>query len=323
MRVQGPGAVAANLYQGIRSEYLAQYVFSMFGTVTRVPNEEDHGVDLFCTLTRRADGRAEPYAYYSVQVKSAPDDWIFGGPGAVRWTLEYPAPLLFCAAEKKVARFTVYQLMARFQAAVRPELPESLTLVPGEAGRTDATHRPRIGWDADGRLHLGPPILQFTVDELLDDQRYKLFGSVLDYWILNDLRNILRQQMGMRSASGPAYYATNEVPPPSGFGTFSMNVVSPEIRERAGKTAAEHLDWLGGVMLQSGDMTGALLAALMVRHLIPDEDPERQLGFSPSWLYSQLGHIAQKAFPEVADGRTVVAPFDASLAKLRQRTQSG
>ena len=32
----------ANLYQGIRSEYLAQYVFSMFGTVTRVPNEEDH-----------------------------------------------------------------------------------------------------------------------------------------------------------------------------------------------------------------------------------------------------------------------------------------
>jgi hypothetical protein len=135
--------------------------------------------------------------------------------------------------------------MARFQAAVMPELPESLTLVSGEAGRTDATHRPRVGWDADGRLHLGPPILEFSVDELLDDQRYKLFGSVLDYWVLNDLRNILRRQMGMRSASGPAHYATNEVPPPSGFGTFSMNVVSPEIRERAGKTAAEHLDWLG------------------------------------------------------------------------------
>jgi len=56
MGVQGPGAVAANLYQGIRSEYLAQYVFSLFGTVTRVPNEEDHGVDLFCTLTRLAAG---------------------------------------------------------------------------------------------------------------------------------------------------------------------------------------------------------------------------------------------------------------------------
>lgn len=147
MGVQGPGAVAANLYQGIRSEYLAQYVFSLFGTVTRVPNEEDHGVDLFCTLTRRAGGWAEPYAYYSVQVKSAPDAWVFGGSGSVRWIFEYPGPLLFCAVEKKVARFTVYQLMARFQAAPMPDLPESLTLVPGEVGqdRCDSPPAHRLG----------------------------------------------------------------------------------------------------------------------------------------------------------------------------------
>ena len=31
-----------------------------------------------------------------------------------------------------------------------PEWPDSLTLVPGEAGRTDPVHRPRVGWDADG-----------------------------------------------------------------------------------------------------------------------------------------------------------------------------
>jgi len=178
-----------------------------------------------------------------------------------------------------------------------PERPDSLTLVPGEAGRTDPVHRPRVGWDAGGRLHLGLPILQFTVDELLDDQRFGLFSSILEYWVLNDLRNILRQQMGMRSAWGPSHYATNEVPPPSGFGTFSMAVVPPEIRERASRTAAEHLDWLGDVMRQSGDATGALLAALMVRHLVPGEDPDRRLGSSPSWRYGQLGHIARKAFP--------------------------
>ncbi len=67
-----PGAVAANLYQGSRSEYLAQYVFSMCGTATLVPHQEDIGLDLFCTLTRTSEGRAEPYAYYSVQVKSTP-----------------------------------------------------------------------------------------------------------------------------------------------------------------------------------------------------------------------------------------------------------
>jgi len=258
-----------------------------------------------------------------VQVKSAPGDWVFGGPGSVRWILEYPAPLLFCAAEKKAARLTMYQLTARFQAALMPERPDSLTLVPAEAVQTDPVHRPRVGWDAAGRLHLGPPILQFTVDELLDDQKFGLFSSILEYWILNDLRNILRQQMGMRSASGPAYYATNEVPPPSGFGTFSMAVVLPEIRERASRTAAEHLDWLGDVMRQSGDATGALLAALMVRHLVPGEDPGRQLGFSPSSLYGQLGDIARKAFPEVTASPTVTGPFDAILDELAERIQDG
>ena len=135
-----PGAVAANLYQGSRSEYLAQYVFSMFGTAALVPHEADYGLDLFCTRTRTERGRAEPYAYYAVQIKSTPDPWVFDGPGSVRWILEYPAPLLFCVVNKnaaeKVARFSVYQLIARFQAAIMPDQPPSLTLVPGEPGKT-------------------------------------------------------------------------------------------------------------------------------------------------------------------------------------------
>lgn len=317
-----PGAVAANLYQGSRSEYIAQYVFSMFGTATLVPHQEDYGLDLFCTLTRTDGGRAEPYAYYSVQVKSTPDPWVFDTPDSVKWILQYPAPLLLCVVDKKAARFSVYQLKARFHAAVMTELPASLTLVPGDPRKTDHTHRPAAGWDADGRMEMGPPILHFTLDQLLDDDTYHLIGRVLDHWIVNDLRNILRQQMGMRAASGPPDYATNEVPPPSGFATFSMTVVPPEVQERAGKTAAEHLDWLGQVMLASGDPTGALLAALMVRHLVADEDP-RLFGFSANALYGQLGGIARQAFPDVAAASSLVAPFDAILAELKERTQSG
>jgi hypothetical protein len=319
-----PGAVAANLYQGSRSEYLAQYVFSMFGTAALVPHEADYGLDLFCTRTRTDHGRAEPYAYYAVQVKSTPDPWVFVGAGSVRWILEYPAPLLFCVVEKnvtkKVARFSVYQLIARFRAAVVPDQPERLTLVPGDPGATDQTHRPAIGWDSDGKMQMGPPILQFTLDQLYEDDMSRLIGDVLDYWIGNDLRNILRQQIGMRAASGPPDYATNEVPPPSGFGTFSMTVVPPEVQERAGKTAAEHLAWLGEVMLAGGDPTGALLAALLVRHLVSDEDP-RILGFSPLSLYGDVGGIAQQAFPDVAGGGSVLGPFDAILADLKRRTQ--
>jgi hypothetical protein len=65
-----PGSVAANLHEGSRSEYLAQFVFSSFGTAIPVPHQEDSGLDIYCTLLERDGQRAWPRAYYSVQVKS-------------------------------------------------------------------------------------------------------------------------------------------------------------------------------------------------------------------------------------------------------------
>jgi hypothetical protein len=78
------GAIAAGLHEGSRSEYLAQYVFSMFGTSVPVLHQEDHGIDLFCSLTERKGRRAWPVAYYSVQVKSIGDPWLFEGADSVQ-----------------------------------------------------------------------------------------------------------------------------------------------------------------------------------------------------------------------------------------------
>ena len=55
-----PGAIAANLHEGSRSEYLAQYIFASFGTAVSVPHQEDSGIDLYCTLTERIGSRAWP-----------------------------------------------------------------------------------------------------------------------------------------------------------------------------------------------------------------------------------------------------------------------
>ena len=147
-----------------------------------------------------------------------------------------------------------------------------------------------------------------------------MIRDVLDYWVLLDLRNILRQQMGMRAASGPAFYETGKVPPASGFGTFGMTIVPDDVRALTVRTAAEHLDWLGHVMGQRGDLTGALLAALLVRHLIRREDQDRALGFSPLNLYAMAGPIAQAAFPGTADGGSVLGLVDNVLAHLQQLT---
>jgi hypothetical protein len=62
------GSIAPNLHEGSRSEYLAQYVFSSFGTA--IPVQEDSGLDIYCTLLKQQGKRAWPRAYYSVQVKS-------------------------------------------------------------------------------------------------------------------------------------------------------------------------------------------------------------------------------------------------------------
>ncbi len=313
-----PGAVATNYYQGTRSEYLAQYVFGMFGTAAQVPHEADYGFDLACTLTRTTGGRGEPYAYYSVQIKSEPKPWVFGVPGSVKWILQYPAPLLFCIVDKDTTKFTIYQLLARFQAAVLPDLPDSLTLVLGLPGTTKERH-PRIGWDSEGNLELGPPILQFTISDLMKDEDYAEIRQVLDYWISAELRNIIRQQMGMRAVSGPrSTRRTRSLR--SRASAFSMTTVPDDVRERASRTAAEHLNWLGQVMEQRGDLAGALLAALLVRHLLPGQGLDRSLGFSPTSLYAQLGPTARKAFPDIAGGGSVLGPFDDILAHLRQVT---
>lgn len=71
------GSIATNLREGSRSEYLAQYVFSSFGTAVPVPHQEDTGLDIYCTLLERDGPRAWPRAYYSVQVKSTMEPWIF------------------------------------------------------------------------------------------------------------------------------------------------------------------------------------------------------------------------------------------------------
>jgi len=70
------GSIAANLHEGSRSEYLAQFVFSSFGTAVPVPHQEDSGLDIYCTLLEPLGKRSWPRAYYSVQVKSTMEPWV-------------------------------------------------------------------------------------------------------------------------------------------------------------------------------------------------------------------------------------------------------
>lgn len=60
------GSVAANPHEGSRSEVLADYLFSGWGTVNPVRRQDDYGIDLYCTLTKRIGQRAIATDYYVV-----------------------------------------------------------------------------------------------------------------------------------------------------------------------------------------------------------------------------------------------------------------
>lgn len=109
-----PGTVVVNFHEGSRAEYLAQYLFSGFGTSIPVPHQEDSGIDLYCTMTEQVGQLALPRAYFTVQVKCNDAPWELKGRESVRWLIQQPLPLYFCVVEKSELRFRVYHTFARF-----------------------------------------------------------------------------------------------------------------------------------------------------------------------------------------------------------------
>ncbi len=97
------GSQSANFHEGTRSEYLAHYVFSSFGTSVPVPHPEDTGIDLHCTLTETIGQRIWPVEYYMVQVKSTDEPWVFSSKQSVEQLYKPPSPVFFCIVTKEGA----------------------------------------------------------------------------------------------------------------------------------------------------------------------------------------------------------------------------
>jgi hypothetical protein len=79
------GAVTRNFHEASRSEILADFLLSGWGTVTPVRRQDDFGVDLYCTLTKEVGQRSIVTEYYSVQVKSNDDPRDFKTADEIQW----------------------------------------------------------------------------------------------------------------------------------------------------------------------------------------------------------------------------------------------
>lgn len=259
------GAVARNLHEGSRSEILADYLFSTWGTVSPVRRQDDYGVDLFCTLTEAIGQRSTVSDYYSVQVKSTDDPWVVEGPDAVKWLIDHPTPLFLACVNKTEGVLTVYKTLVRFLCGLW-EAPDRLELVPNPGGGGEHS-----AWQGSGRFELSAPILRVTIHDLLDKDKLARLRQVFQFWVRVDNENCTFRRMGLLRLREPDHYCTNELPV-TGIVEQGMTRPKSEQVSVAIRTLVEALDCVGVQLLRSGDCECALYAGLLLDRIRTTND---------------------------------------------------
>lgn len=286
------GSLAANFHEGSRSEYLAQYVFSSFGTAIPVPHQEDTGLDIYCTLLEQVGQRAWPRAYYSVQVKSTVDPWVFDGPDSVQWFIEHPLPIFLCVVQKAKARILVYHTTPRFAVWTMPELPQRLEVTLGIE-----TQALTANWPWIGPCEIKAPILDFTIEQVLDSDFRAQVKKVLQFWINYDVENLVRIKCGIPHFQVPYDYETNATK------VTGLTEQGGPFREETFQLAQDRLKELLRVITthyyKKNELVSAAIYAMALRQLSPISKPGE---FTPhdSFLHTQLNAVFGMAPPQYA-----------------------
>lgn len=256
-----PGAISPNFHEGSRSEYLAQYAFTSWGTAVAVPHQEDHGLDLHCTLMERVGQRAWAKSPYTVQVKSNMEPWEFEGPEAIRWLIEHPLPLFLCVVEKATTRLRVYHTFPRFYVWSLGQSPERMTMIPTEEESGEC-----VQWPGTFDFSLSAPILDFTVGQLGDEAFFERTRRTLELWINEDNHNLDLIRAGLLRFRMPHQYTTNDA---SHAAWVQQGRTEPddELLRKGVVRLGEALDCMGSQMYYRKDHAGAAKAALLSRHL--------------------------------------------------------
>jgi len=285
IKVSQVGSVAPNPREGSRSEYLAQYVFSSFGTAVPVPHQEDTGIDIYCTLLERVGQRAWPRAYYSVQVKSTMDPWVFEGRNSVRWFIEHPLPIFLCVVQKAEARILVYHTTPRFALWTMPEFPERFELELGTETQAQTANWPWIG-----PCKLEAPILNFTISEILETAKIEEVKSVLKFWTEFDAENLARIKNGIQQFVVPADYETNKTKD-----TARTMQGNWRFRDDTFQLAKDRLRELMSALttyyFNTDDMVNAVIYAMALRQLSPEGYVLGQFNPHNSFLHTKLNQL--------------------------------
>lgn len=225
-----PGAIAKNAQEGTRSEYLAQYVLSSFGTAIPVPHPEDSGIDLYCTLGQRVGYRFLVENQYLVQVKSTKDPLHYKGADEVKWLLSHNYPIFLCVVNKTALKIELYQTVALSVLSAKTGI-ENISLVLENP--QDGEYFPTLIETADVTLSLGDPIVRFDVTSLAIEETKIGIANTIKSWVELDQENIGLKETGFTMYRVPASWTPNKpVEALSFVGNFKDNLVNKEARTK-------------------------------------------------------------------------------------------
>jgi len=211
------------------------------------------------------------------------EPWIFASPESVRWIIEHPLPIFLCIVQKAEARILIYHTTPRFAAWILPLHKTGLELIPG----TETRARPvETSWEEGSSFELRAPILNFTIQEALDNTFRARLAAALKIWIDNDLENIFRIKCGIHHFQAPYEYETNTADVTGGISEFG-GPFSEQSVQRAEAVLKELLGHITTHHYNKNELVSAAIYATALRRLSPIYKP---FEFSPhdTSLHSEL-----------------------------------
>lgn len=196
------------LYEGDRSEFLAQFVLSTVGFCVPVTRQFDHfGVDLFMHLLRRiglnvvSTGRV-----ITVQVKSADDLILVNNDEKRNCLYQSSSPFFVAVADKANSQLSIYTTFLKWMA-YWTDRKANVCLIPGPK-----TSDLPAGSDAHN-IFLGEPIVQLKLSDLEHPNtkvatRQTLF-NVLEQWAKWEQKHIAWKEANLPFIACPVAYQTN------------------------------------------------------------------------------------------------------------------
>jgi hypothetical protein len=213
-----PGGRLRTFRLGNRSELLVEQLLAGFAFTTRVPLQEDVGVDFFCSLTRQEGQLLKAGPFFAVQAKSSTDGIPYEKPHELEWIKNQENPLLICVADRKALSVDIYStwnLICGVLNGWRGQKQASrIVLRPG----VEHNIWPWVDDKDDGsqEICLGKPIARITDDEIFDDTRMQLLAYTIERWVAIDRMNIVNRYANVNWVLAPRAYETNKSPFPDG-----------------------------------------------------------------------------------------------------------